>query len=73
MYWNLRWLAGRVGQGTQNTAGGSDYEPTVAQRNNFADLQTKLAATRTAFENLKAMTVPAFNQAGHGVKIEAGG
>ena len=62
MYWNLRWLAGRVGQGIQNTAGGSDYAPTVAQRENFARLQTELAAARTAFENLKTATVPAFNQ-----------
>jgi hypothetical protein len=70
MYWNLRWLAGRVGQGIQNTAGGSDYEPTVAQRSNFAELQSRLAAVRTAFENLKTATVPAFNQAGHGVTIK---
>jgi photosystem II stability/assembly factor-like uncharacterized protein len=73
MYWNLLWLAGRVGQGIQNTAGGSDYEPTVVQRENFAKLQAQLAATRTAFENLKTTTLPAFNQAGHGVKIEVGG
>jgi hypothetical protein len=72
MYWNLLWLAGRVGQGIQNTAGGSDYEPTVAQRENFAKLQAELAATRTAFESLKTTTVPAFNQGGHGVKIEVG-
>jgi hypothetical protein len=73
MYWNLRWLAGRVGQGIQNTAGGSDYEPTVAQRSNFAELQAKLAAARTAFENLKTTTVPTFNQSGHGVTIKVGG
>jgi len=73
MYWNLRWLAGRVGQGIQNTAGGSDYEPTVAQRDNFAKLQAQLAAARTAFENLKTTTVPAFNRAGNGVTIDVGG
>jgi hypothetical protein len=73
MYWNLRWLAGRVGQGIQNTAGGSDYEPTVVQRENFAKLQAKLAATRNAFESLKNTTVPAFNRTGNGVKIEMGG
>jgi hypothetical protein len=72
MYWNLRWLAGRVGQGIQNTAGGSDYEPTVAQRENFAKLQARLAATRTAFEDLKTTIVPAFNQGGHGVTIDMG-
>ena len=70
MYWNLRWLAGRVGQGIQNTAGGSDYEPTVAQRNNFAKLQAQLATTRTAFENLKTATLPSFNGGGHGVMIK---
>jgi len=75
MYWNLRWLAGRVGQGIQNTAGGSDYEPTVVQRDNFAKLQAKLAATRAAFENLKTTIVPAFNRdmRGNGVKIDLGG
>jgi hypothetical protein len=70
MYWNLRWLAGRVGQGIQNTAGGSDYEPTVVQRENFAKLQAQLGATRTAFEHLRTTTVPAFNRAGNGVKID---
>jgi len=75
MYWNLRWLAGRVGQGIQNTAGGSDYEPTIAQRNTFAKLQAQLATVRTAFENLKTTTVPAFNQAmgADGIKVDAGG
>jgi hypothetical protein len=70
MYWNLRWLAGRVGQGIQNTAGGSDYEPTVVQRENFAKLKAELAATRTAFENLKTATLPSFNGGGHGVTIK---
>ena len=75
MYWSLRWLAGRVGQGIQNTAGGSDYAPTVVERNNFAKLQGQLADARTAFDNLKATTLPAFNRdmRGNGIKIDVGG
>jgi hypothetical protein len=75
MYWSLRWLAGRVGQGIQNTAGGSDYEPTVVERNNFAKLQGQLADARTAFDNLKATTLPAFNRemSGNGIRIDVGG
>ena len=62
LYWNLRWLAGRVGQGVQNTAGGADYAPTARQRQTFQELQGEIAKVRSGFENLKSSVLPAFNQ-----------
>ena len=73
VYWNLRWLGGQVAQGAQNAAGGSDYEPTVVQRQIFADLQAEIAQARTGFENLKANVLPAFNRSNAGVAIKLGG
>jgi hypothetical protein len=74
MYWNLRWLAGRVGQGIQNTAGGSDYEPTVVQRQTFKQLQAQLAHARSGFENLETSVLPTFNgnMKAAGVAIKTG-
>jgi hypothetical protein len=47
----------------------------VVERNNFAKLQGQLADARTAFDNLKATTLPAFNRdmRESGVKIDVGG
>ncbi len=75
VYWNLRWLGGQVGQGAQNAAGGSDYEPTVVQRQTFATLQKQIAQARAGFENLESNVLPAFNSAmkGAGVAIHPGG
>ena len=73
VYWNLRWLGGQVAQGAQNAAGGSDYEPTVVQRQMFADLQNQIAQARAGFENLKSNVLPAFNKSNAGVAIKAGG
>ena len=74
VYWNLRWLGGQVGQGAQNAAGGSDYEPTVVQRQIFADLQSQIAHAKSGFENLKSNVLPAFNAAmrSAGIAIGAG-
>ncbi|HLI19212.1 MAG TPA: sialidase family protein [Rhodanobacteraceae bacterium] len=74
VYWNLRWLGGQVGQGAQNAAGGSDYEPTVVQRQTFAKLQADIAHAQAGFENLKSNVLPAFNSAmkGEGVSIKTG-
>ncbi len=75
VYWNLRWLGGQVGQGAQNAAGGSDYEPTVVQRHTFAELQGQIAQARSGFEHLESTVLPAFNRAmrGTGVSIKVGG
>ncbi|HKT41248.1 MAG TPA: hypothetical protein VJQ86_02735, partial [Rhodanobacteraceae bacterium] len=75
VYWNLRWLGGQVGQGAQNAAGGSDYEPTVAQRQTFAQLQADIAQAQARFEDLKANVIPAFNgkMKSAGVAIDTGG
>lgn len=61
LYWNLIWLGGQVGQGANNAGGGSNYEPTVAQRQIFGNLQTQLAKAESGFENLKTNVLPAFN------------
>ena len=75
VYWNLRWLGGQVAQGAQNAAGGSDYEPTVVQRQTFADMQDRIAHARTGFDNLKSNVLPAFNDGmkSAGVTIKPGG
>src|SRR5690242_6264662 len=62
VYWNLRWLGGQVAQGAQNAAGGSDYEPTVVQRQTLAAVQADLARAQAGFDNLKSRVLPAFNE-----------
>ncbi|MDE2225667.1 MAG: hypothetical protein KGJ46_10380 [Xanthomonadaceae bacterium] len=75
VYWNLRWLGGQVGQGAQNAAGGSDYEPTVVQRQTFAKLQADIAQAQSGFANLKSNVLPVFNNnmKSAGVTIHPGG
>ena len=75
VYWSLRWLGGQVAQGAQNAAGGSDYAPTVVQRQTFAAVQGDLAHAQAGFDNLKANVLPAFNQSmkSAGVRIIPGG
>lgn len=74
VYWNLRWLAGQVGQGAQNAAGGSDYEPTVVQRQTFAKLQGQIEQAQAGFDNLKSVVLPAFNNTmkSRGVTVNLG-
>lgn len=69
IYWTLRWLAGRVGQGVQNTAGGSDYQPTVEQRQSFEKVQGEITHASSGFENLKSSVLPAFNQSMNGAGV----
>ncbi|HEX5353604.1 MAG TPA: sialidase family protein [Rhodanobacteraceae bacterium] len=75
VYWNLRWLGGQVGQGAQNAAGGSDYEPTMVQRQTFAKLQGQIVQAQAGFENLESGVLPAFNNRmkNAGVTINPGG
>jgi len=62
VYWSLRWLGGQVSQGAQNAAGGSDYAPTVVQRETFAAVQSDLAREQAGFDDLKSNVLPAFNK-----------
>jgi hypothetical protein len=62
IYWSLRWLGGQVAQGAQNAAGGSDYAPTVVQRQTFAAVQGDLARAEAGFDHLKSNVLPAFNE-----------
>jgi photosystem II stability/assembly factor-like uncharacterized protein len=75
VYWNLRWLGGQVGQGAQNAAGGSDYAPTVVQRQVFAEQQADIRHAQTGFENLESSVLPAFNRQmkSAGVAVNVGG
>jgi photosystem II stability/assembly factor-like uncharacterized protein len=75
VYWNLRWLGGHVAQGAQNAAGGSDYEPTVVQRQIFAELQDEIAGARAGFDDLISNVLPAFNRnmKGAGLAVEPEG
>ncbi|MGN6728852.1 MAG: hypothetical protein ACTHJG_03335, partial [Rhodanobacteraceae bacterium] len=61
VYWSLRWLGGQVAQGAQNAAGGSDYAPTIVQRETFAAVQSDLARAQAGFDNLKSNVLPVFN------------
>jgi len=62
VYMNLIWLSGGVGQGASDEAGGLDYAPTAAQERTIADIDAKLAKAKTGFNQLKTVTIPAFNK-----------
>jgi photosystem II stability/assembly factor-like uncharacterized protein len=61
VYMNLIWLAGEVGNGAGDVAGGADYRPTDATVAVLAKIERDLAAARTAFTTLLQQDVPAFN------------
>ena len=60
-YMNLVWLAGEVGTGAGDVAGGAEYRPTDASVGVFTDLEKELAAARAAFRKLLDTDVKAFN------------
>jgi hypothetical protein len=62
VYLNLVWLAGEVGTGAGDVAGGAEFRPTDAELVTLAELERQLAAARAAFSELTEKTVPAFNQ-----------
>jgi len=66
VYFNLLWLAGEVGGGAGDVAGGADYRPTDASMAVLADIERDLAAAHTAFTTLVEQHVPAFNGAMRG-------
>src|SRR5439155_585382 len=61
VYMNLIWLAGEVGSGAGDVAGGADYRPTDATVAVLAKIERDLAAARAAFTTLVEQHVPAFN------------
>ncbi len=70
VYLNLVWLAGEVGTGASDVAGGADYRPTDAELATLDRLERELAAAKAAFAVLVEREVPAFNRAVAG-KLEA--
>lgn len=63
VYMNLAWLAGEVGTGAGDVAGGADYRPTDAQMTTIQQLEQELGAARTAFKKLLETDIKAFNDA----------
>jgi hypothetical protein len=63
VYLNLVWLAGDVGTGASDLAGGADYRPTDASLAALAMLEQELAAAQGAFTRLLQRDLPAFNKA----------
>src|SRR6185503_13449232 len=66
LYLNLIWLAGGLGGGGGDVAGGADFRPTDSQVAYIADLEKELASAKAAFNTVVTRDVAAFNR-------EAGG
>lgn len=59
---NLIWLAGEVGSGAGDVAGGADYRPTDTAHQLLAVIEKALNAARTDYSTLVKQDVPAFNR-----------
>jgi photosystem II stability/assembly factor-like uncharacterized protein len=66
IYMNLIWLAGEVGTGAGDVAGGADSRPTDASLAVLAMLEKELAAAKAAFDRVMREDVPAFNASAAG-------
>jgi hypothetical protein len=62
LYLNLIWLAGGLGVGGGDVAGGADFRPTDAQLAQVADLEQELASAKAAFDAVMTRDVVAFNR-----------
>jgi photosystem II stability/assembly factor-like uncharacterized protein len=62
VYLNLIWLAGEVGTGAGDVAGGAEFRPTEASMETLAMLEKQLAEAKAAFDQLLQKTLPAFNR-----------
>jgi hypothetical protein len=63
VYLNLLWLAGEVGTGASDVAGGAEYRPTDASMGVMAEIEKDLATAKAAFAVLMDKDLPAFNKA----------
>jgi hypothetical protein len=61
VYLNLLWLAGEVGTGAGDVAGGAEYRPTDASMSVLTDIERDLSTARTAFASFMEKDLPAFN------------
>jgi photosystem II stability/assembly factor-like uncharacterized protein len=62
VYMNLVWLNGVVGTGAGDVAGGADQRPTDASLQILDAIENDLAAAKSAFADVLAKDVPAFNR-----------
>ena len=62
IYMNLIWLAGEVGTGAGDVAGGAEFRPTDASMATLVELERDLAAARLAYQKLLETDVKAFNE-----------
>ncbi len=62
IYMNLIWLAGEIGTGAGDVAGGADYRPTDQALATLSDIERELAAAKAAYAKLLRDDVPAFNR-----------
>lgn len=63
VYLNLVWLAGDVGTGASDLAGGAEYRPTDQSVSTFEMLRQELEAAQAAFKAVLEHDVPAFHRA----------
>jgi len=62
VYLNLIWLAGEVGTGAGDVAGGADHRPTDASLATLGEIERDLATAKTAFALLMDKDLPEFNR-----------
>lgn len=60
-YLALLWLAGEIGSGAGDVAGGADWRPTDASMQTLGELETDLARAKAAFQLLLDKELPAWN------------
>jgi hypothetical protein len=70
IYLQLIWLAGVVGTGAGDVAGGADTRPTQGAKAALSEAEKALSTTRAAYDKLLREDVPAFNRAMNG-KVNA--
>ena len=62
VYLNLVWLAGEVGTGAGDVAGGAEFRPTDASLQTLMEQEKILAGAKAEFDQLVTKTVPEFNR-----------
>ena len=62
-YLSLLWLAGEIGGGAGDVAGGADWRPTDSSMQTLKELEADLARAQAAFKVLLEKDLPAFNAA----------
>jgi len=63
VYLNLIWLAGEVGTGAGDVAGGADMRPTDTSLQVLAAIEADLTAAKAEYTKVMTEDLPAFNKA----------